>query len=308
MLASLSTLVGFTAAEGLGIPSQSCALPHCTHSTPPWSCMRPPTAALRCPTEKTPWGHSRDSSPSPSDPLCATAGLREEKEQTRMMPYRTPARGLQQEGGMDGWCWWASVLVFFLKHQPGMRWFEKESYRIKFLALPNLSLPPSLYIWQHALNDPTTETLTDKAWGVTLYKQVTEDKQWPSEASGAAQSRHSSLGFRQLQNCCPCQLAQAKSSLECVNCADQHWERAVNEISENSRPCCLFTSCTLHFYSGDDIFSKNVCKWSKALHAWLTALAPVPADMDLSQKTVAGLRPAGIMKPFSPATTKSILS
>lgn len=168
----------------------------------------------------------------------------------------SPTEHLPQDcSGRKAWMdstGWPLFCLFFFK--AGMRSFEKESYGIKFLALPNLSLLPSLYIWQHVLNDPSAETPTDKAWGVTLYKQVTEDKQWPSEASGAVQSRNSSLGFRQLHNFCPCQLAQAKSSLECTNCADQHWERAANEISENSRPCCLLTFCTLHFYSGDDIF------------------------------------------------------
>lgn len=157
--------------------------------------------------------------------------------------------------GRHGWMLLVSpYFAFFLKHQPDMRWFEKESCGIKSLALPSLSLLPSLYIWKHVLSDPVTETPTDKAWGVTLHKQVTEDKQWPSEASGAARSRNSSLGFRQLCNFCPCQLAQAESPLGCMNCADQHWEGAVNEISEMSRPCCLFTFCTLHFYSGDNIF------------------------------------------------------
>lgn len=194
-------------------------------------------------------GHSRDSSHNPSDPLLASERRRDSQEwcPTEHLP--------KDHSGKEAWMDVVSgplfYLFFFKKHQPDMRWFEKESYGIKFLELPSLSLLPSLYKWLYVLSDPTTETHTDKAWGVTLYKQVTEDRQWPSEPSGAAWSRNSSLGLRQLRNFCPCQLAQAESSLGCMNCDDRHWERAVKDTSENSRPCCLFTFCMLHFYSGD---------------------------------------------------------
>lgn len=217
-----------------------------------WRCTRLPTSTQWCPTRETPW--------------VGTAGTARTALQIPYWPQRR--EGTVKNDALQNTCprttvgrrhrWMVLVglyfAFFFLKHQPGIRLFEKKSYGIKFLELPNLSLLPSLYIWWYVLSDPTTETPTDKAWGVTLYKQVTEDKQWPSEASGAAQSRNSSLGLRQLCNSCPCQLAQAKSSLGCMNCDDQHWEGAVNDISENSRPCCLFTFCALHFYSGDNVF------------------------------------------------------
>lgn len=208
----------------------------------PGSCTRLPTSTQPCATRKTPGWHSRDRS------TVCYYWHREEKGQTRMMPYITLAWGLQWEGGMDGWCWWASILLFFFFPKTPDRYemIRNKTYGTKLLELPNLSLRPCLYIWEHVLSDSATETPTDKAWGVT------GDKQWPPEASGAAQSRNSSLRFRQLCNFCPCQLSQAKSCPGCMKCAGQHCRGAMSEITGNRRPCCFFTLCTLHFYSGDN--------------------------------------------------------
>lgn len=96
----------------------------------PGSCTRLPTSTQPCATRKTPGWQSRDRS------TVCYYWHREEKGQTRMMPYITLAWGLQWEGGMDGWCWWASILLFFFFPKTPDRYemIRKEDLRNKIIG------------------------------------------------------------------------------------------------------------------------------------------------------------------------------
>lgn len=128
-------------------PRQSCALPHSAHCTPPRTCTRLPTSTQQCPTGKTPWVGTAGTAHQPfRSTVCycwPTSG--EEKGYRREWTDENDA--LQNfclrtaVGGRHGWMVLVGLhFAFFFKHQPGMRRFEKKSYGIKFLALPNLCL------------------------------------------------------------------------------------------------------------------------------------------------------------------------
>lgn len=234
---------------------QNCELPR---SVQPQACPGLPASAWQwCPAGKQPQLNSCESSRSPSDPPFATTGLREEGAalgHLRVTACMVSAGWLQWEGGLErvtvssmsgmyrGGGGGPLLCFFSIRSQVWEERIWKQTYKIQFLALFNLSSLPFLQIWQHTLIDPATQTPTDKAWGVALWKQVTEDSGHlrPQEQLRVAALVWDSGGF--ITSAPINHYGPRVFPWMCELC----WPtlRGSNEISEKIKPRCLCIFCT----------------------------------------------------------------